>query len=577
MIAFISILVLSTGDLKVYAQEPTPGITFSWSEETFTFSVDQVWDGTPEVLNFTGEYADDYIHWNHYYNGTGDTWVREDVVTNHFANFSYFYNGSKTGYIKLNFTLEVYRVDISIGTSGKVIWMAVKSGIMEYEKHVGNETSYIDYHEDYHQQINTTYNVYNTTTWEVMDVWSEIKDVYGHENHTYGPTVTEWDETAWRTVEFSTPLFLIMQVYTTEKKDKIAWANVFHDFIFYKDKDNDGIYSIGDTSSPINTMNMYIGDELTGVMRPLAEKVESRKEKPLYNSSYTYQTPSDRTIKEFASSIKFTAPVMIDNEISWDIIYPDFPLDASIRDQDLPIQEWFNIPTNASYDHTSPSTFSYQFDYKIDDTQADLDITLDLPKITNKTLYDAVQGYGLSFPQYNYFLSTFDIKEETPIDLTFPADTFDFVSNNSVVATFDMMKKNNYTVYDYPKPLENTISVAEGASVNKLVAGLAETSLDPGNVFSSLVYGIKSVVDSDKTFTAQDDLLRIQTQNYPLWGGERFVHDPTLSIYYEDYTTEVGDNITQAIIWGFPTGIVIGIVITVVSIEIVRKRKKFVE
>jgi len=574
MIVLISVLMMSTANLKVQAQAPTPSIVFSWSEETFRFSVDQMWDGTPEVLNFTGEYVDDYIHRNHYFNESGETWIREDVVTTHFANFSYFYNGSKTGYIKLDFILDVYQVDISIGTSGRVIWMAVKSGIMEQERHVGNETTYIDNHEEYHQQINTTYNVYNTTTWEVIKVWSEIEDVYGQENHTYNPGVIEWDETMWRTVEFSTPIFLTMQMYTTEKKDKIAWANVYHDFIFYKDIDNDGIYSIGDTSSSMNTMNMYVSDELTGVMKPIAEKVDYRCEKPTYNSSYTYQTPNDREIKEFASSIKFTAPSMIDNKISWDIVYPDFPIDAFTRDYDIPFEDWFNMPPNAPYAHTSPGTFSYLFDYIIDDTQADLDITLDLPKITNETFYKAVQGYGLSLPQYNYFLSTFDIKEETPIDLTFPADTFDFVSNDSIVATFDMMKKDNYTVYDYPKLSENTISAAEGASVNKLVAGLAETSLNPGNIFSSLVYGIKSVVNSDKLFAVQGDLLRIQTQNYPLWGGERFVHDPTLSIYYENYTTGVGD-IAHTVIWGYPTALVVGTVIAVATIKIERKKKKF--
>ncbi|TKJ18699.1 MAG: hypothetical protein CEE43_17450, partial [Promethearchaeota archaeon Loki_b32] len=105
VIALISIFILSTANLRVQADKPEPGITYSWSEETFRFSVDQVWDGTPKVLNFTGEYVDDYIHRNHYFNESGETWIREDVTTTHFANFSYFHNGSKTGYIKLDFVL----------------------------------------------------------------------------------------------------------------------------------------------------------------------------------------------------------------------------------------------------------------------------------------------------------------------------------------------------------------------------------------------------------------------------------------------------------------------------------------
>jgi len=496
------------------------------------------------------------------------------VTTTHFANFSYFCNSSKTGYIKLDFILDVYRVDITVGTSGQVIWMALKSGIMELERYVGTETSYFDYYEEYHQQINTTYNKYNTTTWEVMDVWSEIEDVYGQENHTYDYPLKEWDETKWKTIEFSTPIFLVMQVYTTENNDRIAWANVFHNFIFYKDKDNDGIYSIGDTSSPINIMNIYVSDEFTGIMTPLAEKVDYRKEGSTFNSSWTYQTPIDRTIDEFASSIQFTAPTMNGTDISWDIVYPDFPLNAFTRDPDIPFEDWFNMPANATYAHTSPGTFSYMFDYSIDDTQADLDLTLNLPKITNDTLYDAVQGYSLCLPQYNYFLSTFDIEEENPIDLTFPENTFDFVSNGSVVATLDMMKKDNYTVFDYPIATENTVSEAEGASVNPLVSGLAETSLDPGNIFSSLIYGIKSVVESDTAFTVHDDLLRIHTQNYPLWGGEKLIHDPTLSIYYENYTTGVSEVSSSAVIWGAPTALVVGMVIAVITIEIARKKKK---
>ena len=51
----------------------------------------------------------------------------------------------------------------------------------------------------------------------------------------------------------------------------------------------------------------------------------------------------------------------------------------------------FENRANATYADTSPGNYSYRFEYDIKSTKADLSLTTGLPKITNSTLYNAVQ------------------------------------------------------------------------------------------------------------------------------------------------------------------------------------------
>ena len=575
----IFLIVLSVSASSVQAQPPEKTlINFNWSEDTYSVSFEREWNGVPMILNYTGSYNDEYTYHNNYFNESGDTWIKEIVTVNHLANYSHFSNSTRVGYIKMNLTLEVFRVDITIGAVGRVIWMALKMGSLELEHYLKGEGYSINYFEEYQQIINTKYLKYNTTTWELIDTWTKVDNVLGEQNYSNAWPYEESPAHILKTTEFSTPLILCMQMYRTEKGDKIAWANVFHDFIFYEDEDNDGIFSVGDkTEAPSSTPNLYTSDEFRGWMVPLVEDTYFRGEEEFGNYSWTNHYPKDRTVKEIASTIQFTPPTTTTgSDINWGIQYPNFPIDTTTIDHNKPIEEWYWTPPNASFIHTSPSTFSYSFDYFVNTTQADLDFTLEMPKLTNDSFYNAVQGYSLALPHYNYFLSSFDIEEENPKELTAPAKRFTFKSNKTVVAEINMIKpgKENYTIYDYPSVSENTNLEAKGGSINALMMGAAELSANSGNIFANLIYGIRDVVQTDPSFIVTEDLYRLETQNYPVWNGEKFTHDPTLTIYYTDYTQLPLSINGPELIPGFNIAIVIGLAVVISLVGLKRKKIK---
>ncbi|KKK69422.1 hypothetical protein LCGC14_2934180, partial [marine sediment metagenome] len=107
-----------------------------------------------------------------------------------------------------------------------------------------------------------------------------------------------------------------------------------------------------------------------------------------------FSSPSDKTINEIASTIDFSPPVEIsETEVSWGIQYPNFPLKIQFFDNDASTS--YYTPTNATYDQTSPTNLTYGFDFILNNSQADLDVTWGIGKLTNDTAYNAVQGYGL--------------------------------------------------------------------------------------------------------------------------------------------------------------------------------------
>jgi len=399
----------------------------------------------------------------------------------------------------------------------------------------------------------------------LLDTWSDPEEItIGESNHTdYQPYETDYVY-ATEHSEFSTPLILTIQMYTTESGEKIAWANMFQDFIIYKDEDSNGIYSAGKSSYGLAVDSLYDSVEYCGYIKPIAEQTNTYVEYEDHNYTVTEIYPKDKSINEIASTIEFTPPTTTDGtDISWGITYPDFPIDSDAFGGGPS----YESPHNASYIHTSPGTFSYSFDYLVNNTQADLDFTLDIPKLTNDTLYGAVQGSSLALPHYNYFLSTFDIKERDEKELTVPADIFTFESNDAIVAELNMFKKKNYTIFNYPVSSESTTIEALGGSINPLLMGVIEVGANPSNLLINLIYYIRDAVNIFPSFNVQDDLYRLETQNYPVWSGEKFTHDPTLSIFYADYTS------SDEIIPGFNSGIIIGVVIVISTVSI-RQRKK---
>lgn len=576
----VSVLFSLASAVGAETAEPKPEPEFSWREMTFDYSLNRVWNDDSSVINHSGTCLDVFSTNYHRYNESEQTMTKESRTTHLYTNYSYYSKRTIKGYVNIDMSLDMYRVDVQYGDAVDFIWMALKQGTSNIESFV--EWYEFDYslNEEYFRVVDSEFVKYDVNTSEVIDTWTETYNETGVQNVSLDDEPSNVESLYLYDKEFSMPLILIMQVYTTVNKDKIAWAEMFCDYIVYKDIDNDTIYSAGETSNPsASGFNLYSGDERVGSVRPKAlnqhvyqEFGDRHHPEVKYNFSIHSIHPFDKTVSEIASTIQFTPPSTNENNcISWDIKYPQFPIEAYIHDQDRPFEESYYTSHNDTYASMSPGDFNYAFNYNLSGNQANLDFTLGLPKITNTSLYNAVQGYGLSIPHYNFFMTSFDFNEVDPIELTLPSDLFTFESRGTTVAEINMMNpiKKNYTLYDYPELGVNTEMESAGGSLHKLLIANDELFANYNYPIMNLIYSIKDII----TFTAVDDLYHIETQNYPVWNGEKLIHDPTLSIYHK--TPEFRQEPPEIV--GFELWLIIGALVVVPSvvIKINFKKKRF--
>ncbi len=572
---------------RATASPKTSKPTFSWQEVTYDYSLARSWADDSKIFNYSNSYSDVFQITHRTYNMSEQTVIEEIRTTYYDANYSFYSNTTVKGYIDVNMSLDVYRVDVQYGDAVDLIWMAIKQGTLEMESFSEQYEKDYSLIEEYYQYVESEFVKRDFTTWEVIDSWTETYNETGILNMTVDADPIVYNEYSLINIEFSIPLILVMQVYTTENKDKIAWAEMFHEYIVYKDRDSNAIYSAGKTSDPSTSgFPLYSSDEFCGVVRPLAWEFELYREQidphdpgSTTNDSMHRILPYDKTVSEIASTIQFTPPALTgDSVVSWDIEYPQFPIYASLMDDDIDPSEWYYTEANATYDLMSPGDFNYQFDYNLSEAQADLDFTLSLSKISNESFYNAVQGYGLCLPHHNFFVASFDINEVDPIELTVPSDLFTFESNGTTVAEVNMINpvKKNYTLYDFPELGTNTEMESAGGSLHKLLTADSEQNSNAGNPFINLIYTIKDIAEADPTFTIVDDLYHLETQNYPIWNGEKLVHDPTLTIYYDpqEFGEEPPEPPGPGVILGFDLYAIFAVSSIVISIQIIKRRKE---
>ena len=586
----LSVFMLSCFGPVLVTSAPTPKLTYNWEETTYHFTLDRVWNGDSSIVNFTGTYSDVKTTSHSFYNESENTMLRETRTTYYDANYSAFNNKTIKGYIDIVMDLDVYRVDVQYGKSVDLIWMALKEGSFNVEYYRENWEEDFEFIEDNYQEIESDFTKTNLTSMEIIDTWSESYNKTSSFNMTIDREPYATNDYTLYDVEFSMPIILVIQMYTSKNKDRIAWAETFYDYIIYKDGDGDGIYSAGETTNPSHSgFSLRTSDEHVGVIAPQAVNWRTYEETTNILSNITTNRtrhrlfPYDKTVSEVASTIQFTPPTLTDNStVSWDINYPQFPLMGAVVDHDKPMDEWYIPDVNATYDLSSPGDFSYGFDYNLTDSQANLDFTLNMSKISNPELYNATQGYGLSLPHYNYFLASFDINEVDPKELTVLSDVFSFESNGTTVAEINLLNpaKKNYTLFDYPELGMDTEMEAYGGSVHELLVSNSEQMANPAKPYLNILYTIEELVAADPTFTVVDDLYKIETQNYPMWSGEKLSHDPTFTIYYENQATEetpIDDPDPDPIIPeipGFDLFIVVWLVGAVVVVQILIQKKR---
>lgn len=555
--------------------------TFSWQEMNYTYNMTRIWNGESNVINYSNSYSKVFVTNSHYYNESANTWTREINTFDYHANYSFYSNLTFVGNISIGMDLEVYQVNVRLGDAVNMVWVALKEGVLDMDYYLDSWTSEHYLFEEYYQDVVSEYTKFDSITWEVLDEWTVISNETGTFNKTASSPPPEFNTYIRRRNVFSQPLILTSQIYTTENGDKIAWAEMFYNYFIYNDSDHNGIYSVGKKKSPSISggMSLYYSDEKCGVMNPMAADMlfycqETYPEDPGSNNNFTthYIFPNDTSVSALASTIEFTPPYLDENNvITWGIEYPQYPVYVSINNQG-------NIyyPPGADLASLSPTDFSYEYAYNLTENQANLDYTFGMSKITNPEFYDAVQGLGLSIPRYNFFISSFDINEIDQIDLTVPSSLFAFESNGTTIAEINMMNpiKKNYTLYDYPTNGVNTEMESMGGSLHRMVTWTSGILANDAEPVLNLIYAVEEIVAADPTFSMVDNLYHLETQNYPLWNGEKLVHDPTLTIYYEPQEFAWSEPSEPSAIPGFNLLALLAVASVVISIQIIKRRKE---
>jgi len=514
------------------------GAEYNWSEDTYKATVIEIFNNDNEEKNttstsertYSGEKS--YLYWNETFN----QWNEDEFTITINTNYTFWYNLTHSGNYTLKADLDIYSVNLTYGNNLELLWMALKNGtyIREYW------TTYYNFNttQSCQYMINKTFiarKVYNAIN--IGGVWKK-----GSLNHTYVPaneiTSGEYNY-AWseeiKTPELSrfettltAPQIYIMQTYTTEDGETVAWVNrIDNQFFIYNDSDENMIFSAGNIKGYTdNFPYMYMADEYVGIMEVGAQDVKV--------GTYHQISPRDVSIEKLVSNITFSSPIETgDNKISWNITYNEYPVSATIWDgpgfmtTSNPIYDnGYATYKNATYNNMSPMNFSYQFEYEVLPQRADLDYTFGMSKITNSSFYMKTQGYGLAIPYHSYFMASNEVEQTTNNDLNFAEASIDFVLGDEQVGMIDMNNplKINYTLYNYTGTGDDDVFKSIGSTVNEQTTEI-EKNLDR----NFMIFTLANLTRQREPLENFVDSFEIELMNYPMWSGEQLTHDPTFT------------------------------------------------
>jgi hypothetical protein len=353
----------------------------------------------------------------------------------------------------------------------------------------------------------------------------------------HNPPMTDEYQNITQTVDFTAPLILMTQIYTLDNGEKIAWAELIHDMIIFNDTNNNGFYDVGLTSNGNSKLSLWSSDENIGEITPAAFQTNMVWNTDSGTNTMGQNYPSDISAEKISERIEFTPPSETSQDIlSWGISYPNF---TTMYSTGTPIQP----PINATFDQMSPTDYSFGFEYALTDKDAELSYTQDVNKMQDSDFYSFCDGLSLSVPHYTYFISSAEIQKEYNDEMTKRQDLFQFTSNETEIAALDFADpvKMMYNLHNYSGSEEISTHESAGASVNLLATENYEQLVTPvtqGNIFANLIFGLENIVDTIPLFTKNDRLYTIATTNYPVWSGEKLVHDPVLRATYSEGGSE---------------------------------------
>jgi len=514
------------------------GAEYNWSEDTYKATVTEIFNNDNEEKNttstsertYSGEKS--YLYWNE--TSGMYQWNEDEFTITINTNYTYWYNLTHSGNYTLKADLDIYSVNLTYGNNLELLWMALKNGtyIREYwtTYYNFNTTQSIQY------MINKTFiarKVYNA-----INIGTFSKK--GSLNHTYVPAneITSgeynygwsWEDTNTVLSRFETtltaPQIYIMQTYTTEDGETVAWVNrIDNQFFIYNDTDENMIFSAGNVKDGVGIIPyMEVANEYVGSMEVGAQDVKQ--------GSYHKTSPRDVSIEKLVSNITFSPPIETgDNKISWNITYNEYPVSAVVYDRpggmttnEFTYNNMYNH--NATYNNMSPMNFSYQFEYEVLPQRADLDYTFEMSKITNSSFYKETQGYGLAIPYHSYFMASNEVEQTTNNDLNFAEDSIDFALGDEQVGMIDMNNplKINYTLYNYTGTNDYDVFKSIGSTVNEQTTEL-EKNLDR----NFMIFTLANLTRQREPLENFVDSFEIELMNYPMWSGEQLTHDPTFT------------------------------------------------
>ena len=509
-------------------------LTYSWSEETYSFSFFKEWVAQAFTMNESGTYSANYNFTVS--NSDADYRTEEYREVRYESAYDYEFETTLTGNMSTSFTVDVYQVDVSYGQDVALSWIAIKNGTFQTEYYIDQLDISYTIANQYNKTVDIDYTKYDIDTSTVVDEWTDQVIETADWQDSW---VDSLEQTRYgiHTSKVSVPLVLIYQIFK-KGANTVAWAEMFCDYYIYNDTDKNGIYSVGESSSapPSGAFGMYTSDEFRGFMIPQVidgySYFQNNYSDPgtITEMEMWQKFPHDREVSDFSDDIEFTAPTLLGDVVSWDINYPDFPVTAiAFSDHGS-----FSSGMNMTYANTAPMNFSYGFEYQANEAEAHLDVTTDLSELSDSTFFDVVQGLSLAIPHYSFILSTSEITEVTNTIITAPTNIFDYQMDNETVMGISMEAvKSEYTLKDYPVVGEEELFTSIGSTVSKLIVNAIDTNpIAPKNGLIDMIFSLKDLDIVKNNPELNLELYNIQMQNYPTWSGRHMINDPRFSIYY---------------------------------------------
>ncbi len=564
------------------------GVVYSWGKYQFNSAESQSWNNIKVGdYNAIGTHEQTYSYsygYRGYYNTTyPDVYVDQTYTIYENSEYNYSMQNWITGQQSISLLLDTYRVDASYGDGLKLIWMAGLNGTWGFTYNItaSHMISNMSYTSTGTQEVQ--YTLRDKDTMEVIPGAGRTETnpinneyQYDYDSRQSGLPDTDFNQSIGMTVNFILPTFLTMQVYRTPTEDTVAWASMFNMMLIYNDTNHDGVYTVAPTGGAPSDLSLMMSNELAGVIMPEVASISMTMKMGGMDMTQNVQVPGDGSVQDYLDNVVFTPPSLSGNTATWGITYNDFPTMATVNGgQFMPAYYDSESGTSKTYPASmlSPANYSYSFSYAVEPEtkEANFYTTVDIPRVTNSTLFNDVQNLSLCIPQYTYFLASSPIKKMTNDAASHQTDEFGFNIGTTPIADIGMavIGKEKYSLRDYPTTGQtqefNTTGGTVMAAVTESGSGVGLSAMS-SNPFLPMIFSLDQL-DEVKThpgLTSTKSLYSITTQNYPVWSGYNLVSDPVFTVFFKS-------NLFPWVIWAVIGAIAVGVVVTIAIV--IRKKR----